>query len=97
MADLFMKYKLPDSIIVNVIFVGRRKMRETARAYKNEDIALPVLSFRYNETSPEKEPLLGEIVLCYPQVILLAAERNRKVNDTVASLLEHGLQNLFKE
>lgn len=43
-----------------------------------------------------EEGFLGEIFICYPQAVLLAAERNKRVNDTLQSLLEHGLQNLMK-
>ena len=38
--------------------------------------------------------LLGEIFICYPQAVLLAAERNKKVDDTLKSLIEHGINNL---
>lgn len=95
-SDLFGKYRLPEKAILNIVFIGRRKMRTIASTYKHEDIALPVLSFRYNETSPEQENLLGEIFVCYPQVILLASEREKKVDDTTMNLIEHGLQNLLK-
>lgn len=94
---LFAKYQLPEKSILNIVFVGKRKMTAIASTYKKENVALPVLSFRYAESSPEQEDLLGEIFLCYPQVILLAAERGKKVDDTLANLIEHGLQNLLKE
>jgi len=41
--------------------------------------------------------LLGEIFICYPQAVLLAAERNKKVDDTLRSLIEHGINNLVNE
>ncbi len=41
--------------------------------------------------------LLGEIFICYPQAVLLAAERNKKVDDTLKSLIEHGINNLVSE
>ncbi len=41
--------------------------------------------------------LLGEIFICYPQAVLLAAERNKKVDDTLKSLIEHGINNLVNE
>ena len=95
-AFLYGKYSLPADAILNIVFVGKRKMISIASAYKKENVALPVLSFKYAESSPEKEDLLGEIFICYPQVILLAAERGKKVDDTLANLIEHGLQNLLK-
>ena len=102
----------PD-IDLNIIFVGKRKMLYIATVYKREPEALPVLSFPYltqkkMQVSPDKDltpkkdrgeesPLLGEVFLCYPQVVLLAAERNKKVDETLTSLLQHGIHNLLKE
>jgi rRNA maturation RNase YbeY len=81
---------------INIIFVGRRKMRAIANEYKHEDVALPVLAFPYKGGEFEQESLLGEVILCYPQVILLAAEREKKVEDTILNLVEHGVHNLVK-
>ncbi len=80
---------------LNVVFVGKRKMRQIASTYKHEDVALPVLAFPYNDTS-EGQSLFGEIILCYPQIILLAAEREKKVDETILNLIEHGVHNLIK-
>ena len=41
--------------------------------------------------------LPGEICMCYAQAVLLAAERNKKVDDTLKSLIEHGINNLVSE
>ncbi len=81
---------------VNIIFVGRRKMRSIASVYKHEDVALPVLAFPYRGKEFEQASLLGELFLCYPQVILLSAEREKKVEDTILNLIEHGIRNLVK-
>jgi probable rRNA maturation factor len=86
---------LEDSVI-NVAFVGKRKMKDVSSTYKHEDVALPVLAFPYKGETVENEKLLGEIVLCYPQVVLLAAERGKKLDDMVHQLVEHGLKNLLK-
>lgn len=105
--------------LVNIIFVGKRKMLEIANTYKHENVALPVLSFTYKEdviasdersNPPEsaasplaprndnelEENLLGEIFICYPQAILLAAEREKSVDKTLMQLIEHGIENLIK-
>lgn len=81
---------------VTIAFVGKNKMRKVSNDYKNEDVALPVLSFSFNESQDDGYMLLGEILICYPQAILLAAERNKKVDDLLDSLIEHGLGNLIK-
>jgi rRNA maturation RNase YbeY len=82
--------------VVNIIFVGKRKMLDIANEYKHENVALPVLSFPYKDDKNNSEHMLGEIFLCYPQVVLLAAEREKKVEEVTKQLIEHGIQNLFK-
>ena len=79
---------------VNLIFVGKTKMRQIAKKYKKENVALPVLSFPYAEKIGE-ENLLGEIYICYPQVVLLAAEKEKTVLEMMKKILEHGLNNLI--
>ena len=81
---------------VNIIFVGKNKMRSIASTYKHEDVALPVLAFPYRNDEHMEEPLLGEIFLCYPQVVLLAAERNKRLDVLIDELIVHGMQNLLK-
>ncbi len=83
--------------LLNIVFVGTRKMRAIANTYKKEDEALPVLAFPYRDIDMEGEHLLGEIFLCYPQVVLLAAERNKKVDDMIIRLIEHGLDNILSD
>ena len=41
--------------------------------------------------------LLGEVFICFPQAVLLAAERNKRVNDILTWLIEHGLDNLISK
>lgn len=81
---------------LNIAFVGKRKMKEVANEYKNENVALPILSFSYlHDRKNGDDDLIGELVICYPQAVLLAAEREKKVDDMMYALIEHGLQNIF--
>lgn len=97
---------------VNIVFVGKRKMLYIATVYKREPEALPVLSFPYltdkrmmhktEDASASQAPaqipaLLGEVFICFPQAVLLAAERNKRVNDILTWLIEHGLDNLISK
>ncbi|MCL4374964.1 rRNA maturation RNAse YbeY [Patescibacteria group bacterium] len=75
---------------LNLVFVGKNKMRMISQRYKNENVALPVLSFYY----PDQQ--LGEIIICYPQAVLLAAQRNKTVDQTLIQLLKHGITNLVR-
>lgn len=85
---------LPETVLT-IALVGRTKMRLLSKTYKKEDIALPVLSFPFRELN-EDDFLLGEVIVCYPQAILLAAQREKKVDDIIISLVEHGINNLLK-
>lgn len=81
---------------LNIVFVGRRKMKQIAATYKNEDVALPVLSFPYvNDPEVREEKIVGEVVMCYPQAVLLAAEREKKVQQMIEQLLEHGIETIL--
>ncbi|NTU73571.1 hypothetical protein HGB07_05395 [Candidatus Roizmanbacteria bacterium] len=93
---LFTKYDINQDRVVNIVYVGKRKMKEIASTYKHEDVALPVLAFPYvEESKADNNHTFGEIILCYPQVILLAAERSKKVDDMMNQLIEHGLRNII--
>jgi ssRNA-specific RNase YbeY (16S rRNA maturation enzyme) len=94
--SFFAKNNLGSSLSVNIVFVGKTKMRTIASTYKHEDVALPVLAFPYRDDTGLGEALLGEIFLCYPQVVLLAAERNKRLNPLIDELIEHGMKNLLK-
>lgn len=73
------------NLIINIIFVGRNKMRLLANQYKKDNIIHPVLTFYYREEN------LAEIFVCYPQAILLAAEKNKKVDEIILQLINHGI------
>lgn len=91
------KYEVSPELILNIVFVGRNKMKTISKKYKNEDVALPILSFDYSNEPKSDGKLMGEIVICYPQAILLAAERNRKVDETIMKLIKHGIENILNE
>ncbi|MFS8159249.1 MAG: rRNA maturation RNase YbeY [Candidatus Roizmanbacteria bacterium] len=86
---------------LNIAFVGKRKMKQIAMTYKNEDVALPVLSFPYlsagDSQTPEftEEKMFGEIVLCFPQAVLLAAEKNKPLDSMILNLIEHGIRTIL--
>jgi len=94
--NLFEKEQINPEHSLNIIFVGKNKMKVFTQKYKNEKETLPILSFKYDENVDEKEILLGEIVICFPLVILLAAERNKRVDEMINDLVEHGIENLLK-
>ncbi len=94
MHSLYTQKNITEDQTVNIIFVGKRKMRDIASKYKHEDEALPVLAFPY-QSKEQEERLLGEIFLCYPQLVLMAAHRNKTVADIIFQMVEHGLKNIL--
>lgn len=94
--DVFEKEQINLNNSLNVVFVGKNKMKVYTEKYKNEKETLPILSFKYNENVGENEVLLGEVVICFPLVILLAAERNKRVDEMINELIKHGIKNLLK-
>jgi len=90
------KHHVAQNAALNIAFVGKRKMKEVALKYKNEDVALPVLSFSYlRDPISSTDNVIGEVVICYPQAVLLAAERDKRVEPMMNQLIEHGIQNIF--
>jgi rRNA maturation RNase YbeY len=94
--NIFEKEQLTSRYSLNIVFVGKNKMRTLTEKYKKEKEALPILSFPYNEKMGEEDILLGEVVVCFPLVILLAAERNKRVDEMINELIKHGIENLLK-
>jgi len=90
------KHHVAQNAALNIAFVGKRKMKEVALKYKNENVALPVLSFSYlRDPISSTDNVIGEVVICYPQAVLLAAERDKRVEPMMNQLIEHGIQNIF--
>ena len=44
---------------------------------------------------PIEQKLLGDIVVCFPEVVRQAMKRGKMVDDHICSLVEHGLQHLM--
>jgi rRNA maturation RNase YbeY len=86
---------LAQNTSLSIAFVGKNKMRTISRTYKDEDVALPVLAFPFHETRDDMM-FLGEIIICYPQAVLLAAQQNKRVDDVINWLTEHAIDNLVK-
>lgn len=95
----YLKKKLiPDSYIFSVAFVGKRKMYELSTKYKGVKSAFPVLTFDYTN-SPSGEPESTEpnidIIICYPQAVLLAAEKDVDVDKMCIELIKHAVGTLI--
>ncbi len=95
-SDYLLEKGIGNEYVLNVVFVGRNKMKAITAQYKHEHQALPVLSFPYKGTHTEDGKMLGEVLICYPLAVLLAAERNKRVDDIMIYLIKHGVDTLLK-
>lgn len=103
-ADILERHSISSEKVLSIAFIGKRKMKFIANMYKHENVALPVLSFAYktdksNESYESNlshdDATFGEVVICYPQAVLLAAEKNKTVEHTIVALIEHGIENII--
>lgn len=90
---------------VSVFVVGARKMDQISREYLGDDGMHAVLSFAYEDAATEASKgfinpgdgilRLGDIVLCWPQVLLAASRDGVMVDDEVYKLTAHAVRHLL--
>ncbi len=94
LASCWQARDLPSGAL-SIAFVGSRKARALAKQYLNDDIEHPILTFPYlthvRAFPQETEALQGEIVICYPQVSLYAADKNQEINKVISHFIDHSL------
>ena len=84
-------------IEVSVCVVGEREMDELSRKYLHDKLKHEVLSFpldAFNDL-PDGSLRLGDIILCWPQVLLAAARDGVMVDDEVYRLTSHSVEHLL--
>ncbi len=93
---------------VSVTVVGVRKMRELSGRYLDDGDKHQILSFAYEDVflhqsgegrgfiNPPGDTLrLGDIVLCWPEVLKEASRDDMMVDDEVYDLICHGVEHLL--
>ena len=101
----FLKEKgLVSDFSVNVSFVNEKTMLKLATKFLGEkDTMHSILSFPEAEVKgdfeyPSGTPLpLGEIVICYPELINEAKEEGVLIDSKINELVEHGALHLLGE
>lgn len=100
--EVWQNRELPDGVL-SVAFVGSRKARALAKEYLKDNEEHPVLTFPFAmheqsfPDSTEGIPLLGEIVVCYPQVTIYASEQDKEINKVIMQFLDHAVTILAQE
>lgn len=97
--DELVKHGLTRAAEVSVAIVGKRKMHELNKKYRNIDKPTNVLSFLQTEGPemplPDGPLILGDIVVCYPIAVEDAARSNSLVDDKICELVSHSVRHLL--
>lgn len=90
---------------VSVLVCGSRKMKDLTSKYLGDDLDHEVLSFPLEEAEKSKSAgngdssqevlRLGDVVVCWPKVLELAAKDDMYVDDKLAFLVSHGVGHLL--
>lgn len=105
-AEVFRKENIENlDAEVSVLVCGSRKMKDLTSKYLGDDLDHEVLSFPQEEAkkskfaspgdSPQEVLRLGDVVVCWPKVLELAARDDMMVDDKLAFLVSHGVEHLL--
>lgn len=102
-SDILLKNKVKSDTEVSVAVVGERKMKDLRDKYLKDGEKHEILSFALEDpsysrdfiNSPDKILRLGDIVLCWPQVLEMASKDDILVDDEVYKLISHGVEHLL--
>ena len=103
-SDIILKNKVKSDTEVSVAVVGERKMKVLSYKYLKDGRSHEVLAFALEDPSyardgflkaPDEILRLGDVVLCWPQVLALAAKDDVMVDDEIYFLTSHGVLHLL--
>jgi len=91
---------------VSLMITGQARIHELNRQYLGEDRPTDVLAFPMQPApdTAERPPFiappdgirhLGEVIVCYPQAVIQAAEHQHPVKKEIALLIIHGILHLL--
>ncbi len=86
--------KLKPTYTVSVAVVGDTAMRRLNFHYRGKDKVTDVLSFGAGDTVPVSG-YLGELIICYPQVIRQAKKFKHSISAETQKLFVHGMLHLL--
>lgn len=85
--NCFSRFDIKSNMIVEIIFVGLKKIRRLNAEHRKIDKATDVLSFPQNTIESDKSQLFGSIVICEDMI------KNTLDSDT--KLIQHGFLHLM--
>ena len=84
-----------ESTELSVRIVDEEEGQSLNEQYRGSSGATNVLSFPFENESPELLPLIGDIVICAPVVAKEAVEQNKALNAHWAHMIIHGVLHLL--
>jgi probable rRNA maturation factor len=84
-----------DTAAVSIRVVGRARSRSLNLRYRHKDRATNVLSFAGPGRLPDRNWLLGELVLCAPVVAAEARLQRKRIDAHWAHMTVHGVLHLL--
>ena len=84
-----------DSTELSIRIVDTEEGKALNEQFRGSTGATNVLSFPFENESPEPLPLIGDIVICAPLVLKEANEQNKTLNAHWAHMIIHGVLHLL--
>ena len=95
----FIDHGIVSDAEATVSFVGESKMKVLGKKYYKDSNLHNVFSFVESEAKDWKNPSeamqLGEIVICFPQVLKEAKQENKLIEEKVLELVGHSALHLL--
>ena len=80
---------------LSIRIVDEAEGKALNETYRGASGPTNVLSFPFDEKTPEPMPLIGDIVVCAPVVAREAAQQNKDLNAHWAHMIIHGVLHLL--
>lgn len=87
------KLKIDGELEINV--VGDKEIKDLNFRYRGRNKVTDVLSFAWQEDKLIKSKSLGQIYICYPQIVRQAKEFSVKTKEEFVRMLAHGFLHII--
>lgn len=104
-SDTLLNNRVEGNCEVSVSVVGQRKMKDLTEKYVGDGENHEVLSFPLEDSTfrqktgfvnvPDETLRLGDIILCWPEILLLASNEDVFVDEKVYFLTCHSVEHLL--
>ena len=80
---------------LSLILVGKTRMRNLNRTYRQRDYATDVLAFPMEDVSHSPRAFVGDVVICIPVALSQAARWGNTPDEELLRVLIHGILHLL--